>query len=90
MSPYANAVLLLSALHHVTSACYCYGRYSAIGQTAFLMGCLGSSTFAVLGLWCLLFADDKTKTSKYHHFDKHTSGFPFTNQESYRAKKKGL
>ncbi|KAF6809404.1 hypothetical protein CMUS01_13688 [Colletotrichum musicola] len=90
VSPYANAALVLTSLHHASAAFYCYGRYLRTGQTAFVLGCLGSSFFAVFGLWGLMFAGDKSRRSKKHGFDKDTSSFPFKNTESYRTKKKGL
>lgn len=77
-------------LHHATSAFYCYGSYAWTGETGFLLGCVGSSIFAVLGLYCVLFAGDKAMVSKHHHFDQSTSGFPFKNTQSYRSKKKAL
>ncbi|CAI4216347.1 unnamed protein product [Parascedosporium putredinis] len=49
---------------------------------------LASGALAVFGLFTLLFAGDKSRRSKKHGFDKDTSSFPFTNNESYRAKKK--
>jgi len=90
VSPYASAVLLLSAVYNSVSASYCYIRFYSTGQTGYLLGFLGSAVFGVYGLGCLMFAGDKSGISKYHHFDKHTSGFPFNNSESYRSKKKNL
>jgi hypothetical protein len=90
ISPYANAVILVSLFHHASSAFYCYSRYSWTGETGYLLGCLGSATFTAFGLLCVMFAGDKAMTSKYHHFDQSTSGFPFKNTQSYRAKKKAL
>lgn len=90
MSPYANAALVLTSFHHASAAFYCYSRYLQTGQTAFALGCLGSTVFAVFGLWGLMFAGDKSRRSKKHGFDKDTSSFPFKNTESYRTKKKGL
>ncbi|CCT63426.1 uncharacterized protein FFUJ_00994 [Fusarium fujikuroi IMI 58289] len=89
-SPYASAAVLISTLHHASSAFYCYGRYSWTGETGFLLGCLGSAAFATFGLYCVLFAGDTAMTSRYHKFDQSTSGFPFKNSQSYRAKKKAL
>ncbi|KAL0938878.1 uncharacterized protein CTRU02_205488 [Colletotrichum truncatum] len=90
ISPYANAALILSSVHHASAAFYCYSRYLRDGQTAFVLGCFGSTIFAVFGLWVLMFAGDKSRLSKKHGFDKDTSSFPFKNAESYRTKKKGL
>lgn len=89
-SPYAAAAILISTLHHVSSAFYCYGRYAWTDETGFLLGCAGSTIFATFGIYCVLFAGDKAMTSRYHKFDQSTSGFPFSNSQSYRAKKKAL
>ncbi|KAF4332427.1 hypothetical protein FBEOM_13779 [Fusarium beomiforme] len=89
-SPYASAAVLVSTLHHATSAVYCYGRYSWTGETGFLLGCVGSAVLATFGLFCVMFAGDTAMTSRYHKFDQSTSGFPFKNSQSYRAKKKAL
>ncbi|KAF5241336.1 hypothetical protein FAUST_4018 [Fusarium austroamericanum] len=89
-SPYAAAAVLISTLHHVSSAFYCYGRYAWTDETGFLLGCAGSTIFATFGIYCVLFAGDKAMTSRYHKFDQSTSGFPFSNSQSYRAKKKAL
>ncbi|KAK2065068.1 hypothetical protein LY76DRAFT_586596 [Colletotrichum caudatum] len=90
VSPYANAALFISSIHHASSAFYCYSRYLRTDQTGFVLGCLGSTLFAVFGLWCLMFAGDKSRRSKKHGYDKDTSSFPFKNTESYRTKKKGM
>ncbi|CAI6051156.1 hypothetical protein V2G26_014263 [Clonostachys chloroleuca] len=90
ISPYASAVLIVSIFHHTSSALYCYGRYTYTGETGFMLGLLGSGFFAIFALYCVMFAGDKAMISKYHKFDQSTSGFPFKNSESYRAKKKAL
>ncbi|KAF4951859.1 hypothetical protein FSARC_12797 [Fusarium sarcochroum] len=89
-SPYASAAVLISTLHHTTSAFYCYGRFAWTRETGFLLGCIGSAIFATFGLYCVMFAGDTAMTSRYHKFDQSTSGFPFKNTQSYRAKKKAL
>ncbi|KAF4469767.1 hypothetical protein FALBO_3353 [Fusarium albosuccineum] len=89
-SPYATAAILISTLHHVSGAFYCYGRFAWTRETGYLLGCVGSTIFASFGLYCVLFAGDKAMTSRYHKFDQSTSGFPFKNSQSYRAKKKAL
>ncbi|KEY65581.1 hypothetical protein S7711_09242 [Stachybotrys chartarum IBT 7711] len=90
ISPYANAALTISMLHHASAGFYCYARYSWTGQTGFLLGCLGSSVLATLAMYCVMFAGDGAMTSRHHKFDQSTSGFPFKNSQSYRAKKKAL
>ncbi|KAI8212686.1 hypothetical protein K4K54_008754 [Colletotrichum sp. SAR 10_86] len=81
--------MVLTSLHHASAAFYCYSRYLRSDQTAFVLGCLGSTVFAVFGLYCLMFAGDKSRRSK-KGYDKDTSSFPFKNAESYKSKKKGL
>ena len=90
ISPYASAVLVVATLHHASSGFYCYVRYTWTQETGYLLGCIGSSLFFAMGLYCIMFAGDKAMISKYHKFDQSTSGFPFKNTESYRAKKKAL
>jgi hypothetical protein len=90
LSPYASAALTIATLHHTSAAFYAYSRYTWTGQTGFLLGTIGSSIFAALGLYCVMFAGDKAMISRYHKFDQGTSGFPFKNKESYRSKKKAL
>ena len=90
ISPFANAALVVATFHHASSAFYCYGRWNWTGETGYLLGCIGSSVFAAWGMYCVMFAGDKAMISKYHKFDQSTSGFPFKNKESYRAKKKAL
>ncbi|ROT37438.1 hypothetical protein SODALDRAFT_351723 [Sodiomyces alkalinus F11] len=89
-SAYADATILVSTLYHASAAFYCYGRFHWTGQTAYTAGCLGSAVMASFGLWCIMFAGDKSRVNKRTGFDKNTSGFPFKNSESYRTKKKGI
>ncbi|KAF7546687.1 hypothetical protein G7046_g9231 [Stylonectria norvegica] len=90
ISPYANAAVVVSTLHHLSSAFYCYARYAWTGEMGYVLGCAGSGVFVAFGLYCVMFADDKAMISKYHKFDQSTSSFPFKNSESYRSKKKAL
>jgi len=88
VSPYANAILLITTLHHFSTSFYAYTRYMNTSQIAYVLASLGSGMLAVFGLFSLLFAGDNTRRSKKYGFDKDTSSFPFTNKESYRNKKK--
>jgi hypothetical protein len=90
VSPYANAVLVISTAYHATVGFYCYGWYTWSGETGYGLGCLGSSLFASFALYCVMFAGDKAMVSRNHKFDQSTSGFPFSNSQSYKAKKKAL
>ncbi|KAK4193307.1 hypothetical protein QBC35DRAFT_481180 [Podospora australis] len=90
VSPYANAVVLMSALYHTLMAIYSYTQYSSIrgAPSAYLLGCVGSSALAVFGLWVLLFAGDKRRISKRTGADKNTSSWPFKNSEADKKKHK--
>lgn len=77
-------------LHHASSAFYCYGRFAWTRETGYLLGCVGSAVLAASALYCVMFAGDRAMISRYHKFDQGTSGFPFKNSQSYRAKKKAL
>jgi hypothetical protein len=90
VSPYASAAVLVSFLHHAAGAYYCWARYSWTGETGYALGCAGSTALAAFGLYCVMFAGDAAMVSKHHKFDQSTSGFPFKNAGSYRAKKKAL
>ncbi|KAH6853883.1 hypothetical protein B0I37DRAFT_349281 [Chaetomium sp. MPI-CAGE-AT-0009] len=87
----ASAAVLVTALYHAATASYAYARYhSRGGQTAYLLGCAGSSALAVFGLWVLMFAGDaKRRVSRRTGADKSTSGWPFRNAEADKKKKRG-
>ncbi|KAH8891069.1 hypothetical protein GQ53DRAFT_168628 [Thozetella sp. PMI_491] len=90
VSPYASAAVLISMLYHASAAFYAYARYGTTDQTGYLLGCLGSSVFAMFGLWVVLFAGDKGHISKRTGADKRTSGWPFKNAEADKRKPKAL
>ncbi|KAI3337834.1 hypothetical protein F4824DRAFT_500083 [Ustulina deusta] len=85
-SPYAAPVLLLTTLHHGASAFYGWSRYTATGQTGYLLGFAGNAALASFGTWCLLFGGEKARVSRRTGADKRTSGFPFPNAEADRRK----
>ncbi|AEO70483.1 27db6409-f01a-45d6-a204-5848ba14778b [Thermothielavioides terrestris] len=79
-TPTASAAVLVSALYHAATAAYSYARYHATGQLAYMLGCLGGSALATLGLWVLMFAGErKRRVSRRTGADKSTSGWPFRN-----------
>ncbi|KAK0618255.1 hypothetical protein B0T17DRAFT_537355 [Bombardia bombarda] len=83
VSPYADAVILVSMLYHASSAFYAYTRFNGTnGQVGYLLGTLGSSLLAVFALWIMLFGSTKGHISKRTGADKRTSGFPFKNREA--------
>ncbi|KAK4132414.1 hypothetical protein BT67DRAFT_463801 [Trichocladium antarcticum] len=86
--PYANAAVLVTALHHAATAFYTYARYFSTGQIAYVFGCLGSSALAVAGLWVLLFAGEGgRRVSRRTGADKATSGWPFKNAEAEKKRR---
>ncbi|KAL2154721.1 hypothetical protein VTH82DRAFT_3397 [Thermothelomyces myriococcoides] len=89
-TPAASAAVLVTTLYHAATAFYAYTRSHAMrGQTAYMLGCLGSSVLAAFGLWVLLFAGEKNRRiSRRTGADKSTSGWPFKNVEADKKKKK--
>ncbi|KAI1166487.1 hypothetical protein F5B18DRAFT_50118 [Nemania serpens] len=85
-SPYAAPVLILTTLHHGVGAFYIWTRYTATGETGYLLGFVGSAALAAFGTWCLLFGGEKARISRRTGADKRTSGFPFPNAEADRRK----
>lgn len=90
ISPYAAATLLITTLHHGSTAFYCWTKYNGTSQTGYLLGFIGSVTLAAFGTWCLLFGGEKARISKRTGADKRTSGWPFPNAEADKRRKKGL
>ncbi|KAE8452393.1 hypothetical protein EG329_001093 [Mollisiaceae sp. DMI_Dod_QoI] len=89
-APYAVPTLTISFFYHSAMAIFCYARWSTSGQSAFVLGAVGSAALAVIGLWCILFASSSGRISRKTGADKRTSGFPFKNKESASAKKKQM
>ncbi len=77
-------------LYHASVAFYGYARFNSDEQIGYLLGCIGSSTFAMFGLWIILFAGDKGHISKRTGADKRTSGWPFKNAEADKKRPKEL
>lgn len=87
ISPYANAVILLTTLHHGALAFYCWARYNETSQNGFVLGFTGSAALAAFGLWCVLFGGDKSRVSRRTGADKRTSGFPFGNPDKKKQQR---
>ncbi len=79
---------MISMMYHASAAFYGYARYNSTGQTGYVLGCIGSSIFAMFGLWVIMFASDKGHISKRTGADKRTSGWPFKNAEADKKKSK--
>ncbi|KAI1259830.1 hypothetical protein F5Y18DRAFT_288808 [Xylariaceae sp. FL1019] len=79
-TPYAAPVLLITTLHHASCAFYSWARYSATGETGFVLGFVGSAAMAAFGTWCLLFGGEKARISKRTGKDKRTSQLLFRNK----------
>ncbi|KAG8165294.1 hypothetical protein KVR01_005569 [Diaporthe batatas] len=89
VSPFADAVILLSSLYHSSAAIFSYTRFNATNTGGFLFGAIGSGLMAAFGLWCLMFGSG-SHISKRTGADKRTSGFPFKNSEASKRKGKKL
>ncbi|CAN8098736.1 unnamed protein product [Discula destructiva] len=90
ISPYANAVILVSTLYHASQAFYSYTSFNYTSAGGYLFGAIGSVSLAAFGLWCLMFGGDKGRISKRTGADKRTSNFPFRNSEASKKKGKKL
>lgn len=90
LSPYAAAVLLITTLHHGSTAFYCWTKYNGTAQTGFLLGFVGSVILASFGILCVLFGGEKARVSRRTGADKRTSGWPFPNAEADKRRKKGI
>ncbi len=86
ISPYASAAVSISMLYHASAAFYGYARFTSSEQMGYLLGCLGSSTLAMFGLWVMMFGGEKGRVSKRTGADKRTSGWPFKNTEADKRK----
>ncbi|KAK3336446.1 hypothetical protein B0T19DRAFT_437208 [Cercophora scortea] len=90
VSPYADAVVLVSIFYHASTAFYGYTRYnSSTGELGYLLGSIGSGVLAAFALWISLFASG-SHISRRTGADKRTSGFPFKNRESDKRRAKDL
>lgn len=89
-APYAVPTLMISFFYHAAMAVFCYARYNTSGQTAFILGSIGSGGLASVGLWVILFSSSSGRISRKTGADKRTSGFPFSNKESASSKKKQM
>ncbi|KAK0729035.1 hypothetical protein B0T21DRAFT_205268 [Apiosordaria backusii] len=86
-NPYAQAVVLITTLYHAAAGIYSYTRFTATGgQVAYLIGSLGSGFLSCVGLYVLLFGDEK-RLSRRTGADKSTSGWPFRNAVADKRKK---
>lgn len=83
-APYAVPTLLLTTLFHATCAFYAYSWYVYRGNTVLVVGTVGSTVVASIGLWCLLFGSSGGRINRRTGFDKRTAGFPFKNSKAYK------
>ncbi|KAK4507175.1 hypothetical protein PRZ48_000909 [Zasmidium cellare] len=90
-NPYATPTNVISTTYHFLTAFYLYTQTftPSTGLTfGFGAGMVISSGFFCVGIWVLLFGDEKSRISKSTGADKRTGNFPFENKESGREKKK--
>jgi hypothetical protein len=87
-APYALPTLTITAIFHAIYAFYCYAMWTETGVMSFSLGTLGSTFFAAIAFWCILFASSNGRISRKTGADKRTSGFPFKNNEADKRKGK--
>ena len=80
--------LTITALFHAATAFYGYALWTEAGVSSFALGTFGSGFFCAVALWCILFASSNGRISRKTGADKRTSGFPFTNKEADKRKKR--
>jgi hypothetical protein len=85
-APYALPTLTITAIFHAVYAFYCYAMWTETGVMSFSLGTLGSTFFAAVAFWCILFASSNGRISRKTGADKRTSGFPFKNAEAEKRK----
>lgn len=84
-APYAQPILLVTFLFHLTSTIYCWVRYTNSGQTGYILGSVGYGGLACMAGFLLMFGSS-TRVSSRTGQDKRTAGFPFTNASAYDRK----
>lgn len=84
-APYAVPILQVTTLFHVSSAIYCYTRYSNSGQSGYVLGAIGYGGLALFGAWAIMFGSSSRVSSKTGE-DKRTSSFMFPNKSAYDKK----
>lgn len=88
-NPYQYPTCVTGTIYHGLSAFYLYTQVTRSGFSfGFGSGMIVSSMLFCLGVWSCLFGNERGRVSKSTGADKRTSGFPFTNSESAREKKK--
>lgn len=85
-APYALPTLTITAIFHAAYAFYGYAMWTETGVLSFSLGTLGSTFFAAVAGWCILFASSNGRISRKTGADKRTSGFPFKNTEADKRK----
>ncbi|KAL0261082.1 hypothetical protein SLS55_004778 [Diplodia seriata] len=85
-APYALPTLTLTTLYHAAAAFYMYTMWTETNVTSFAFGVAGSTSLAIVGMWCILFASSDGRISRKTGADKRTSGWPFKNNEADKRK----
>ncbi|QIX02362.1 hypothetical protein AMS68_007879 [Peltaster fructicola] len=87
-SPYQRASLTIITIYFALAAFYAYTQVTVSFSFAFAIGLVGDTALFALGLWVLLFGNEKSSISKSTGADKRTSNYPFENKESAKEAKK--
>lgn len=85
-APYAQPIVLVTFLFHATSTIYCWVRYTASGQTGYILGSIAYGGLACLAGFLIIFGGTSRVSSRTGE-DKRTSGFPFSNTSAYDKSK---
>lgn len=87
-SPYQRASLTIMTIYFALAAFYAYTQLTVSFSVAFGIGLVGDTALFALGIWVLLFGNEKARISKTTGADKRTSNYPFENKESAKEKKR--
>lgn len=87
-APYQRASLTILTIYFALTGFYAYTQLTRGFVFAFAVGLVGAVALFSLGLWVLLFGNEKARISKSTGADKRTSAWPFANKESATEIKK--
>lgn len=87
-APYQQASVTILTVYFALAGFYAYTQLTRGFVFAFAVGLIGAVALFSLGLWVLLFGNEKARISKSTGADKRTSAWPFANKESATEIKK--
>lgn len=86
--PYLRASLTVTTIYLALAAGHAYAQLTYRFAFAFAAGLACNSALACIGVWMLLFGEERARVSRSTGADKRTGNFPFENKESAREVKK--